>query len=81
MKTIIFRNNDGSVGLIIPTKTALEKYSIYQIADKDVPTGLKYKVIESSMIPDITFRDAWSLPVDFSYDGVGNKTNEFEDEL
>lgn len=78
MNVIIFRNNDSSVGLIIPTEKALEQYSIYQIADKDVPVGLKYKVIDSGILPDPTFRDAWTLPENFSYDGVGNKSNEFE---
>ena len=78
MNVIIFRNNNGSVGLIIPTTKTLEKYSIYQIADKDVPVGLKYKVVDSAILPDVTFRDAWTLPENFPYDGVGNKSNEFE---
>ena len=34
--------------------------SIEQIADKDVPAGAPYKIIDASDIPtDCTFRNAW----------------------
>ena len=55
---IIFRNTDNSVGVIIPSaKCGL---TVEEIAAKDVPDGLEYKIVEDSEVPsDRTFRDAW----------------------
>lgn len=60
MKRIIYKNLDNSVGIIIPSPEALKSMTIEQIAVKDVPAGLKYKIVDISDIPtDRTFRNAW----------------------
>ena len=60
MKRIIYKNTDNSVGIIIPTPEALQSMTIEQIANKDVPTGYNYKIVDVSEIPsDRTFRNAW----------------------
>jgi hypothetical protein len=60
MKRIIYKNTDNSVGIIIPSPEALQSMTIEQIAEKDVPTGLRYKIVDVSEIPsDRTFRNAW----------------------
>lgn len=55
---IIFKNPDGTIGIIIPApKSGL---TIQQIAAKDVPPGLAYEFVQSNEIPaDRTFRNAW----------------------
>lgn len=65
---IIYPNDDGGVSIIVPADCGL---TIEQIAAKDVPTGVKYKIIESSDLPaDREFRNAWEA--DFSNpDGYG----------
>ena len=43
-----------------------------ELAQKDVPTGLKYKIVEDSAISsDRTFRDAWEIDEAELTDGVG----------
>ena len=43
-----------------------------ELAQKDVPTGLKYKIVEDSDIPtDRSFRDAWEVAESELTDGVG----------
>lgn len=75
---IVFQNLDGTIGVIHPTQEVLNKYTMKQIADKDVPAGLSYKIVEDTAIPsDRTFRGAWELPVDTVFDGVGANSNEF----
>jgi hypothetical protein len=60
MKRIIYKNLDNSVSIIVPSDEALSLMTIEQIANKDVPTGLKYKIVDVSEIPsDRTFRNAW----------------------
>jgi len=55
---IIFRNPDNSVGVIIPAPKCT--LTIEEIAAKDVPEGLEYKIVEDSEVPsDRTFRNAW----------------------
>ena len=42
MKRIIYKNNDSSVGILIPTDEALSFVTIEQIAKKDVPAPYEY---------------------------------------
>lgn len=57
---IIYPNLEGGVSIIIPTPEALEFMTIEEIAAKDVPQGIKYKIIDVNELPqDRTFRNAW----------------------
>jgi len=68
-KRIIYKNSDGTVGIIVPTDCEL---TIEQIAAKDVPTGLSYKIVNVSDISsDRTFRNAWTIDSSELTDGVG----------
>lgn len=67
-KRIIYPNGTG-VAIIIPAPGC--GLTIEQIAAKDVPQGLPYKIVDVSEIPtDRTYREAWES--DFSEpDGIG----------
>ena len=57
-KRIIYPNNEGGVSILIPSPNW--KGTIEELAIKDVPAGLPYKIIDASEIPsDRTFRNAW----------------------
>ena len=80
MKKIVFRNQDGSVGVIHPTQEAINVFGIEAIAKKDVPAGLPYKIVDESEIPsDRTFRNAWEWNDTVEPDGVGSVFNTFEE--
>ena len=69
---IIYKNTNGGVSVIHPTDEALSFMTIDEIALKDVPTGLPYKIVDDSEIPtDRTFRDAWVVDEATLTDGVG----------
>ena len=58
---IIYQTDDGGVAVIIPAPDALAMYGIDAIAQKDVPTGKPYKIVDAADIPtDRTFRGAWT---------------------
>ena len=67
---IIFPRGDGGISIIIPVASC--GLSIEQIARKDVPQGMPYKIVDAATIPeDRTFREAWEA--DFSApDGHGD---------
>ena len=72
MKRIIYKNSDNSVSIIVPSDEALQSMTIEQIAKKDVPTGLKYKIVDVSEIPsDRSLRNAWSIDEAELTDGIG----------
>ena len=72
MSRIIYQTDEGGVAVIIPTPQALETMTIQQIAEKDVPTGKAFKIVEDSDVPsDRTFRGAWEVDPDTLTDGVG----------
>ena len=68
-KIIIYQNETG-ISVIYPCNCGL---TIEQIAKKDVPSGVKYRIIDASELPtDRSQREAWTA--DFStYDGVGGQ--------
>ena len=71
-KRIIYKNTDGTINILIPTPEALQNMTVDAIARKDVPTGLNYKIVNTSDIStDRTFRDAWTIADAELTDGVG----------
>lgn len=68
-KIIIYQNETG-ITVLHPCDCCL---TIEQIAHKDVPAGVKYRIIDASELPsDRSQREAWTA--DFStYDGVGGQ--------
>lgn len=57
---IIYPTEDGGVAVIIPAPEC--GLTIQQIAAKDVPAGVEYKIVDVSDIPsDRTFRNAWEM--------------------
>ena len=71
-KKIIYKNTDGTITIITPSSEALETLTVDAIAQKDVPTGLKYKIVDVSEISsDRTFRNAWDIDETELTDGVG----------
>ena len=43
-----------------------------ELAQRNVPTGLKYKIVADNFIPDDrTFRNAWEIAESELTDGVG----------
>ena len=75
MKLIIYPNDDGGISVICPSPNT--KYTIEEIALKDVPKGQPYRIIEHTEIPaDRTFREAWEA--DFTTpEGFGIGADEF----
>ena len=79
---IIYKNLDNSVGVLIPTKEALNFATIEQIAEKDVPKKLPYKIVPVEDIPtDRTYREVWQWDDTIEPDGFGGESNEFDSEL
>ena len=67
MKKIIYPNETG-IAVIIPTG----ELSLEETALKDVPSGVKYKIIDSTDLPtDRDFRNAWEFDFTTDFDGVG----------
>ena len=55
---IIYPTQDGGVAIVIPAPGC--GLTIEQIAAKDVPVGVPYRIVDASDIPtDRTFRAAW----------------------
>jgi hypothetical protein len=69
-KRIIYQNDEGGVSIIIPAADC--GLTIEQIAAKDVPTGVPYKIVDVADIPiDRSQRDAWTVDEADLTDGVG----------
>ena len=64
---IIYPNETG-IAVICPTG----ELSLEETALKDVPSGVKYKIINASDLPqERDFRNAWEFDFSNDYDGVG----------
>lgn len=58
MQVIIYQNNEGGVSVVIPCDRNL---TAEEIAKKDVPEGVEYKIIDDSELPDRELRDRWAI--------------------
>ncbi len=63
----IIYNNSGVAQVLTPapnflaTLTGTDEEKLIHIANKDLPTGTKYEIIDDSVdLSDRTFRDAWT---------------------
>ena len=64
---IIYPNETG-IAVITPTGDL----TVEETALKDVPSGVKYKIIDASDLPqDRDFRNAWEFDFTTDFDGVG----------
>ena len=76
---ILYKQDNGVVAIIRPTAEALALYGIKAIAQKDVPAGKPYRVVDAIEIPtDRTQRNAWTVDDAALTDGVGAVSNEFQ---
>ena len=67
---IIYKTPENTVSVIVPSPHW--SGTMEELAQKDVPTGLKYKIVGDSDIPsDRSFRDAWEVDEKDLTDGVG----------
>jgi hypothetical protein len=57
-KVIIYKTENDKISIIYPAACEL---TIEEIAQKDVPSGCTYYIVDASEIPtDRTFREAWT---------------------
>ena len=73
MKLAVFQPTDSEcVSVLIPAPNC--NLTLEEICAKDVPTGIKYKIIDHTDLPDDReFRNAWIAPdLETDYDGVGS---------
>ena len=64
---IIYPNENG-IAVITPSGDL----SVEETALKDVPSGVKYKIVDSTDLPpDRDFRNAWEFDFSTDFDGVG----------
>lgn len=55
---IIYQTPEGGVAIVIPAPEC--GLTIEDIAAKDVPAGVEFKIIDTADVPsDRTFRNAW----------------------
>ena len=68
-------NDNNQLKIIIP---AIQNIDIKIIADKDVPSGILYKLIEDSDLPSRETRNFWIMEINKeNADGIGLTKEEF----
>ena len=81
---ILYQLDDGTVAIVVPVLTEINPetgvaFTIKEIAEKDVPKGKKYKIVDDSDVPtDRSFRNAWVVDENDLTDGVGNDKGVLE---
>jgi hypothetical protein len=81
-QVIIYKQDNGAVAVVHPTEEAVAMYGIEAIAQKDVPAGKPYKIIDAAELPaDRSARNAWTVDEADLTDGIGADTNSFDEVL
>jgi hypothetical protein len=81
MQVIIYKEDNGRLAIISPAPEYVISHGLDLIAQKDVPAGKPYKIVDASVIPpDGPSRDAWTCDDADLTDGVGAEWNLFPEE-
>ena len=75
-QVIVYNQDNGITGVIIPTQEAVARFGIMAIAIKDVPAGKPFKIIDASELPDAP-QESWEVDDADLTDGVGGEHNTF----
>ena len=60
MSKIIYTQENGVVAVVHPTDQSLKEMTIEEIAQRVVPLGVTYSIVDDSVIPtDRSFRNSW----------------------
>jgi hypothetical protein len=76
-QVIIFKQDNGVPAVISPTQEALAKYGIQAIAQKDVPHGKPYAIVDAASLPQNVPQEAWVIDDAALKDGFGAVINTF----
>jgi hypothetical protein len=79
---IIYKDDSGDVQQVVPTQWGLDQVGgdIDKIAQKDVPHGRPYKIIDELDLPIRDgYRNAWDVNSGDLTDGVGSASHVMED--
>lgn len=74
---VVYNDPQHGLCLLTPAPSCLQKYSLEEIADKDVPAGLPYKIVHKDELPDLWFIEAWEIDDAELTDGEGADRTEF----
>lgn len=78
-QVIIYKQDSGIMAVIYPSSDVVRLYGIDAIAQKDVPFGKPYKIINESEVPkDRTLRQTWIIEDAQLIDGVGASFSTFD---
>ena len=79
-KAVVYLDADNQPALLIPSNEALSRYTIEEIAEKDIPEGLSYKVIDTRHLPSGWHGDSsWFNTIRSYGTGVGGTADVFRD--
>ena len=72
-KAIIYQQRNGSIGVLIPTQEGIDLFDLHYLAEKDVPAGCPFKIVDKSELPSLedTVIESWTVDVADLNDGVG----------
>jgi hypothetical protein len=76
-QVIIFKQDNGVPAVITPTQECLAKYGIQAIAQKDVPFGKPYAIVDAASLPQNVPQEAWIIDDAALNHGVGAVSNTF----
>jgi len=77
MKCIVYTRQNGEVSVVYPAPEYQDQ--IQMIADKDVPSGIYYVIMDESKLPPRETREAWELILNAdNSNGIGLAKEEFE---
>ena len=67
--SIIYEKEDGSCGIMHPSKTS--EYTVAEIAQKDVDFGMRFIIVPRHELPEIKYQSAIEVDFDTHTDGRG----------
>ena len=77
MQVILYQNDKNGVSVLIPAPEVLKTHSIFDVAVKDVPPNIPFRIADTNELPDFSTIDSWTIDIKDLNHGIGGVSNEF----
>ena len=70
-QAIIYNQDNGIPAVMVVSEEAIERFGLMAVAQRDVPKGKPFKIINMNELPEFWPQETWEIDESELTDGVG----------
>lgn len=78
-QAIIYNQDNGIPAVMVVSEEAIERFGLMAVAQRDVPKGKPFKIINMNELPEFWPQETWEIDESELTDGVGGSITSFRE--